>query len=692
MAQSGYTPILIYGSGTATNVPLAANLTSSASGTELALNYADGKLFYKDSGGVVQVLATKGAAQNSISFGTTGLTPNTATQGAVTVAGTLITSNGGTGLSSYTAGDLPYYASGTALSKLAIGTNGKILSSSGSAPQWVDLSTLGVNTFSAGTTGLTPSSATSGAITLAGTLNVSSGGTGLTSLTAGYIPYGNGTSAFSSSANLTFDGTNLTVNGLIQATGTPSNPTGTTSSFYNGSGIGPVISGYQFAIRTGGTPAESLRVDNNGNVGIGTSSPATYDGKVVVVKTSAGTETAAMSLVNSDNSANTAVSLGFSPNANIDLARITAIRTTSGGLTDLAFKTYGGSPNQLREQMRITSAGAVLVNTTSTTGSTRMVVADATGNGQIRAIHSTGLGLNINQASASGAAFIQQQDNADLGFSTNNTERMRIDSSGNVGIATTSPSTYRDSQGVVLVVGGSPNYATIQARGDGPSGYGNGVSYGGSYSTNPINGARMWIGATGGSGQRGGIIFYTKDLDDNTTQPLERVRIDSSGNFLLGTTSAVGKYNVVYSGTYGQYIQGPSGASTLEIFFSGATNVGSISTTGTVTAFNVSSDRRLKENIVPLTSGLTSILAIKPSEYNYKSDPSTKMQGFIADELQQIIPHAVTGETNAIDDKGNPIYQGVDASFLVPHLVSAIQEQQALIESLTTRLTALENK
>ena len=487
-------------------------------------------------------------------------------------------------------------------------------------------------------------------------------------LTSGRVTYATTDGLLTDSANLTFDGSTLT----------------TLNSAYTGT-------------LTGGTGIVNLGSgqfykDASGNVGIGTSSPTTYDGKVVVVKTSAGTETAAMSLVNSDNSANTAVSLGFSPNANIDLARITAIRTTSGGLTDLAFKTYGGSPNQLREQMRITSAGAVLVNTTSTTGSTRMVVADATGNGQIRAIHSTGLGLNINQASASGAAFIQQQDNADLGFSTNNTERMRIDSSGNVGIATTSPSTYRDSQGVVLVVGGSPNYATIQARGDGPSGYGNGVSYGGSYSTNPINGARMWIGATGGSGQRGGIIFYTKDLDDNTTQPLERVRIDSSGNFLLGTTSAVGKYNVVYSGTYGQYIQGPSGASTLEIFFSGATNVGSISTTGTVTAFNVSSDRRLKENIVPLTSGLTSILAIKPSEYNYKSDPSTKMQGFIADELQQIIPHAVTGETNAIDDKGNPIYQGVDASFLVPHLVSAIQEQQALIESLTTRLTALENK
>ena len=104
MAQSGYTPILIYASGTATNVPLAANMTSSSSGAELALNYADGKLFYKDSGGVVQLLASKATSINvsSITFGSTGLTPNTATTGAVTVAGTLVVANGGTGVTTST--------------------------------------------------------------------------------------------------------------------------------------------------------------------------------------------------------------------------------------------------------------------------------------------------------------------------------------------------------------------------------------------------------------------------------------------------------------------------------------------------------------------------------------------------------------------------------------------------------------
>jgi hypothetical protein len=119
MAQTGYTPLLIYASGTASNVPLPANLTSSASGAELALNYADGKLYYKDSSGVVQLLASNATASNSISFGTTGLTPSTATTGPVTVAGTLATTNGGTGLTSFASGQLFYASSSSAVGQSA---------------------------------------------------------------------------------------------------------------------------------------------------------------------------------------------------------------------------------------------------------------------------------------------------------------------------------------------------------------------------------------------------------------------------------------------------------------------------------------------------------------------------------------------------------------------------------------------
>ena len=198
MAQTGYTPILIYGSGTPTNVPLAADLTSSSAGAELALNYADGKLYFKNSAGVVTLLAQSASASPVTSFQTSlgGLTPSTSTTGAITLAGTLNTTSGGTGLTSFTAGDLPYYATGTALSKLGIGTAGQILTSTGTAPQWSTLSGVAVTTFSGGTTGLTPSTATSGTITLAGTLATANGGTGATSLAGANIPVTNVANTF----------------------------------------------------------------------------------------------------------------------------------------------------------------------------------------------------------------------------------------------------------------------------------------------------------------------------------------------------------------------------------------------------------------------------------------------------------------------------------------------------------------
>jgi hypothetical protein len=119
--------------------------------------------------------------------------------------------------------------------------------------------------------------------------------------------------------------------------------------------------------------------------------------------------------------------------------------------------------------------------------------------------------------------------------------------------------------------------------------------------------------------------------------------------------------------------------------------VGSISCTTSATAYNTSSDYRLKENIEPMTGALFKVAQLKPVTYKWKIDGS-EGQGFIAHELAEVVPDCVSGEKDAVDEDGKPKYQGVDTSFLVATLVSAIQEQQALIESLTTRLTALENK
>jgi len=116
MSATNFTPIQLYRSTTASAVPLAANLAAG----ELALNITDGKLYYND-GGTVKLLASNASTTvvNTISFGTTGLTPSTATSGAVTVAGTLVVANGGTGLTTITAGRILFGAGTSALGNSA---------------------------------------------------------------------------------------------------------------------------------------------------------------------------------------------------------------------------------------------------------------------------------------------------------------------------------------------------------------------------------------------------------------------------------------------------------------------------------------------------------------------------------------------------------------------------------------------
>jgi hypothetical protein len=122
-----------------------------------------------------------------------------------------------------------------------------------------------------------------------------------------------------------------------------------------------------------------------------------------------------------------------------------------------------------------------------------------------------------------------------------------------------------------------------------------------------------------------------------------------------------------------------------------AGRIGSIVTSGSSTSYISSSDYRLKNNITPMVGALDKVALLKPVTYSWKIDNSAG-EGFIAHELQEVCPQAVTGTKDEVDAEGNPVYQGIDTSFLVGTLTAAIQEQQALIENLTTRLSALENK
>jgi hypothetical protein len=193
-AATGFQSFAVIGSGNTTYYTIVDNIantwevgvgTYTASGTTLSrdtvlANSSGNTSPINFASNTKDVFVTYPAGRSVYSDGTNIVPASSAT---------VLTSSGGTGLSSYTAGDLPYYATGTALSKLGIGTNGQVLTSTGTAPQWSSLSGVAVSSFSAGTTGFTPSTATQGAVTLSGTLITSNGGTGLSSYTAGDLPY-----------------------------------------------------------------------------------------------------------------------------------------------------------------------------------------------------------------------------------------------------------------------------------------------------------------------------------------------------------------------------------------------------------------------------------------------------------------------------------------------------------------------
>ena len=217
MAATGYTPISLYYTTTASAVPVNTNLVNG----ELAINITDGKLYYKDNSGVVKLLASNAATTNVTTFsaGTTGFTPSSATSGAVTLAGTLATTNGGTGLTAFTSGGAVYASSTSAL------TTGTLPTASG-----------GTNLTSFTSGGAVYATSTSALTT--GTLPIASGGTGATTLAGANIALLNVAQTFT--ATQTFNGTSATEAMKTLNIAEPANVVGTaptsTTNFYINSG------------------------------------------------------------------------------------------------------------------------------------------------------------------------------------------------------------------------------------------------------------------------------------------------------------------------------------------------------------------------------------------------------------------------------------------------------------------------
>jgi hypothetical protein len=258
-----------------------------------------------------------------------------------------------------------------------------------------------------------------------------------------------------------------------------------------------------------------------------------------------------------------------------------------------------------------------------------------------------------------------------IAFSEGGVESMRIDGSGNLGIGTSTPSfplqVSKGTSGAVAFMvnpSGLTNFAVIPSNS-------------GSTGTQ--------IGTTGGDT----FAFIT----NNT----ERMRIDSSGNIFLACTampsSTVGgsAFQVAESGRM-QLIQSTTTTSTraLQEYYNPNGNVGSISISASATSYNTSSDYRLKENIAPMTGALDKVAQLKPCTYTWKVDGSDG-QGFIAHELAEVVSGCVTGEKDAVNKDGKPIYQGIDTSFLVATLTASIQELKAIVDAQAARIAALES-
>ena len=493
---------------------------------------------------------------------------------------------------------------------------------------------------------------------------------------------------------------------------------------------------------------ESMRIDSSGNVGIGTSSPTAgvsfnTNTRILGIAGSAGASALSYGAIALQNNRATATvsdtigSLGFlSANDTAPLkAEISSVLKGSGGVTggfgaDLVFSTRTDNSASVTERMRIDSSGNLLLGTTATRtfagvtaalqvesttvngGSQFLTVNNATaGNGPLFSFNrSRGTALGAVTAVAQGdtlgrvffagadgtaligAASISAQVDATPGtndmpgrliFSTtadgasSPTERMRIDSSGNVGIGTSSPlsSSKLTVSGAVASNGGLSADLVSAISLD-------------------FSGGEGRIIAQGSSGNSAAITFRNGNSGSGTT---ERMRIDTSGNLLVGGTSTYSSIPGVYSTQ--NYVLGLStgywklAISSTNFFFAyGASGAPSDrasinSSTGVYTPL---SDRNKKKDFEASNIGLSAVMQLKPTLFRMIEDDETKEKelGFIAQEVQSVIPQAYFEQNGSDGTK----FIGLQDRPIIAVLTKAIQEQQALIQSLTTRITALETK
>jgi hypothetical protein len=478
---------------------------------------------------------------------------------------------------------------------------------------------------------------------------------------------------------------------------------------------------------------ERMRIDSSGNVGIGTSSPGS---KLTV--SDAGSSVFSPNVYIGGATADV-MRLGFDSGgarASIVSGRDSGTSGATNGYIAFETRQSGGG---ITEAARIDSSGNLGLGVTPTNnglGKTLQVgqagawVAESGSNRWWLASnwYLDGSDKYINNGFAT---IYSQQSGAHLWFTAPSgtagnaitfTQAMTLDASGGLLIGTTSNARGYGGTGTYgrLFVSGATS-AMPTTDSNVPAGNAYGIF-------NGVGGAvAEWLllmGPYASDSHKSGILLQDTFVDNNgyggryiqaanraltfgaavngvigsSNQSLaEHMRIDISGNLLVGKTEINYDYNGAALLPSGQarftannanpllLLRNGSDGSVADFWRGGIGIVGSISITTSTTSYNTSSDYRLKENVQPMQDALAVIAQLNPVTYTWKADGSDG-QGFIAHELQAVVPDCVTGEKDAVDAEGNPQYQGVDTSFLVATLVKAVQELSAKVASLEAQL------
>ena len=529
--------------------------------------------------------------------------------------------------------------------------------------------------------------------------------------TANGVTYLNGSKVLTSGSALTFDGTNLGLGG------TPNTYSGYTAMTLNSAVNGPILDLNYAGTRQGTFLAltNELRVGSIANIpftfyqngseqmrltstglGIGTSSPGSQNA-------------AARQLVVGNTSANNGITI-LTGTANDGV-----LNFNDGDNTSLrGYLIYEHSTDALRfgtsgsEQMRLDSSGNLGIGTSSPAYKLDVLADASTGannsaTGSITRFRNIYTRSRANSAGISGGLYagqlfhvsggaefeIYNADNYPLVFGTNATERMRLDSSGNLGIGTSSPATkLHIDQGA-----SDANGITVAHLNQTSSQVNIGIGY--------VTAGRPFVGTNTSSNP---LEIGTRAATPTifVTDSAERARIDSSGNLLVGTTSSTNTASTgsrLYSdgavwSTMSASTDG--GGSAWLLYSTGASaNRFYVGLGGTVYATNTTisaiSDQRFKENIQDLDVGLDKIMALKPRKFDWKAGKGKDIKGdrgFIAQEFEQVFPDLID-EWKDPAPEGEAPYKSVRQD-LIPVLVKAMQEQQALITDLRARVAALE--